>query len=400
MKLRFIPSLAIAAIAMAAATSHFIAPSANGGTHKLSLNDDQIAKIIRHGPWPPASKPDYSNRVSGSALASELGRLLFFDPRLSRNGRVSCASCHDPKLGWTDGRARAVGIARVDRNTQSLFNVRYNRWFGLDGRTDSLWAHSIGPILAETEMGVTPAAAAALIRKDKTLDRLYRATFSRRAAGISPEAVLVDIAKALAAFQETIVSRRTAFDRFRDALVRQDFEAVKDYPAAAQRGAVIFFGRGKCDVCHSGAHFTNGEFDDAGVPYFTGPGRVDPGRHGGIRKLKSSSFNLLGRYNDDPRRANGWATRHVTQSHRTFGQFKVPSLRQLTMTAPYMHNGSLATLEDVVRHYSNINLDRIHSDGVRILKPLNLTDQQVEDLVSFLRTLSVPQSSNQRGSAK
>ena len=237
---------------------------------------------------------------------------------------------------------------------------------------------------------MTAAAAAALIRNDRTLSERYSAVFAGRPSEVAAEAVLVDLAKALAAFQETMISGKTAFDRFRDALAHGDLDAARRYPAAAQRGAALFFGRGKCDLCHTGAGFTNGEFDDAGVPYFTGPGRVDAGRHGGIKALQASPFNLLGRYNDDPARATGWATRQVAQTHRTFGQFKVPSLRQLMSTAPYMHNGSLATLEDVVRHYSNIDLDRIHSDGARILEPLRLSDRQVDDLVAFLRTLSVP----------
>ena len=387
MKQPFVWSLAVAALAVMLVLS----PRPAGASGNLLLDDMQIAKIIRHGPWPPATMPDHSNRVSGSAPAIELGRLLFFDPRLSRNGKISCGSCHDPKLGWTDGKARAGGLERLDRNTQSLFNARYNRWFGWDGKSDSLWAQSIGPIMAKSEMGMTPATVASLIRQDGTLARLYQAAFLRRPGEVPQETVLVDIAKALAAFQETIVSGRTEFDKFRDALAKRDFAAAKQYPAAAQRGAAIFVGRGKCNLCHTGALFTNGEFDDAGVPYFTGPGRVDRGRHGGIRKLKASPFNLLGRYNDAPHRANGWATRHVVQTHRTFGQFKVPSLRQLTVTAPYMHNGSISTLEGVVRHYSNINLDRIHSDGARILEPLNLSDREIKDLVAFLQTLSAPQ---------
>ena len=129
-----------------------------------------------------------------------------------------------------------------------------------------------------------------------------------------------------------------------------------------------------------------------GIPYFIGPGQVDEGRFGGIKKLLKSPFNQLGPHNDAPQKATGWATAHVSQNHRTFGQFRVPSLRQLTQTAPYMHNGSLATLRDVVRHYSNIDLDRIHSDAVPILAPLNLTEQEIDDLVAFLESLSTPEA--------
>ncbi|MEM7428861.1 MAG: cytochrome c peroxidase [Pseudomonadota bacterium] len=366
----------------------FTSPEAAAGN--LLLDDGQIAEVIRHGPWPPAARQDPSNRVSGSAAAIAFGKVLFFDGRLSSNGKIACSSCHDPQRGWTDGLAKAGGLGRLDRNTQSLFNVGANRWFGWAGRNDSLWAHSIGPILDAKEMGMTAEKVADVVRSDRNLSDAYSRTFSREAAGVAPTELLVDVAKALAAFQETIVSDPTAFDRFRDALARGDRAAAGEYPAAAQRGAAIFVGRGNCNLCHLGPRFTNEEFDDAGVPYFTGPGRVDRGRHGGIAKLKSSPFNLLGKYNDAPDRATGWATRHVARNHRTFGQFKVPSLRQLTHTGPYMHDGSLRTIEEVVRHYSTIDLDRIHSDGVQLLRPLGLSEQEVGDLTEFLKSLSTP----------
>ncbi len=362
--------------------------AASASEPELLLSGEEIASVIRHGPWPPEPMTDPSNRVSGNPSAIAFGKKLFFDGRLSANGQISCGSCHDPKLGWTDGKARAGGLARLDRNTQSLFNVGGNRWYGLDGRNDSLWGHSIGPIIDEKEMGMSPAGVASLIRQDEELRTYYSRTFGNSPDSRQPIDLVVDAAKAMAAFQETIVSGRTAFDQFRDALARGDFSAARDYPVSAQRGAALFVGRGKCNLCHLGPRFTNDEFDDAGVPYFTAPGRVDRGRNGGIRKLKASPFNQLGRHNDAPKLATGWATRHVARTHRTFGQFKVPSLRQLTFTAPYMHDGSLATLEDVVQHYSTINLDRIHSDGALILEPLKLSDQERIDLVSFLQTLS------------
>ena len=356
----------------------------------LLLNDDEIAAIVRHGPWPLEQRFDPSNRVSGNDTAIALGERLFFDTRLSANDQIACSTCHDPALGWTDGKARAGGLERLDRNTQSLFNVSGNRWFGLDGRNDSLWAHSIGPILDAREMGATPEKVATTIRDDPELRSLYLEAFGKSPQERDAIDLVVDAAKAMAAFQETIVSGRTSFDDFRDALARGDFEAARDFPVSAQRGAALFVGRGGCNLCHIGARFTNDEFDDAGVPYFTGRGRVDRGRFKGIQDLKASPFNQLGPYNDAPGQAAGWATRQVAQNHRTFGQFKVPSLRQLTHTAPYMHDGSLATLQDVVDHYSNIDLDRIHSDGALILRPLNLSEQETTDLVAFLEALSTP----------
>ena len=199
---------------------------------------------------------------------------------------------------------------------------------------------------------------------------------------------MVNLAKSIAAFQETIVTGRTRFDDFRDALARGDRIAIARYPEAAQRGLQIFIGRGNCAVCHFGPRFTNGEFADIGVPYFAAPGRVDAGRHAGIGIVTKSRFNLLGPYNDDKTRANAVATRHLTLEHRHWGEFKVPSLRNVARTAPYMHAGSHATLGDVIRHYSDLNEDRLDADGEKILKPLKLTTESNADVVAFLETLS------------
>jgi cytochrome c peroxidase len=141
-------------------------------------------------------------------------------------------------------------------------------------------------------------------------------------------------------------------------------------------------------VCHVGPHFTNGEFADVGMKFFVAPGRVDGGRHAGIRKLKASPLNLLGRYNDDAARSTATGTRHVELQHRNFGEFRVPGLRNVARTAPYMHDGSLATLSDVVRHYSELSEERLHADGERILRPLRLAQGEADDLVAFLESLT------------
>ena len=152
--------------------------------------------------------------------------------------------------------------------------------------------------------------------------------------------------------------------------------------------AALFVGKGRCSACHFGPNFTNGEFDAIGVPYFAEKGRVDTGRHGGIAALTANPFNLLGRYNDDPKRAPGLATRHVEQLHRNWGEFRVPSLRNVARTAPYMHNGSLATLAAVVNHYSEVSEERLHGlPGQSLIRPLRLTPQEKADLVEFLETL-------------
>jgi len=124
------------------------------------------------------------------------------------------------------------------------------------------------------------------------------------------------------------------------------------------------------------------------VPFFVAPGRVDAGRAKGLELLKKSEYNLLGRYNDDPARSTATGTRQVEPQHRNFGEWRVPGLRNVARTAPYMHNGSLATLRDVIRHYSGLNEQQLHADGEKILRRLNLSAGEADDLVVFLETLS------------
>jgi cytochrome c peroxidase len=355
-------------------------------TQAAAFTDEQVRAIAAHGPWPPAFAPDPSNRASGSKDAIELGERLFFERRLSANGAMSCSRCHIPERNWTDGEARALGLARVDRNTMSVTNVRVQRWFGWDGANDSLWAQSLRPLLDAREMGVSAAQVAQFVRQDADLACRYRRVFGAMPA--EDEAVMVGVAKALAAFQETLSSGRTAFDELRDALVKGDAAGIAAYPEDAKRGLRLFVGKGSCNVCHVGPAFSNGEFHDTGIPFFIEQGRVDPGRHAGIQKLRASEFNLLGRYNDDARRSTATGTTHVRLEHRNFGEFRTPSLRNLALSAPYMHNGSLETLRDVLDHYSTVSPDRLHADGEAILRALNLTARETDDLVAFLETLS------------
>ena len=357
----------------------------------LEFTPEETRRILRHGPWPPPTRPDPSNRVSGKPAAIAFGRALFFDPRLSLSGAVSCATCHRPDRAFTDGLARSHGHRTADRNAPSLFNQRFNRWFGWDGAQDSLWAQNLRPLLDRREMDVGPGGAARLVRSDRQLSCGYR-----RAFGVTPgtddERVFVDLGKALAAFLETRVTSRTPFDDFRDALAEGDATGRDRYPTAARRGLRLFIGRGNCAFCHFGPAFTNGEFADAGVPHFIEPGRVDPGRHGGIRKLRRSPYTLLGRYNDDAERSTATKTRHVRLRHSNFGEFRVPGLRNVALTAPYMHAGSLETLADVALHYSTLDEERLHAGGERILRRLNLGARERADLVAFLETLTEKES--------
>jgi cytochrome c peroxidase len=368
-----------------------VAPVVPATAEVVGLDPVEIRLVLRHGPWPQPVLRDPSNRVSGDPAAIALGARLFFDARLSANDAVACASCHVPTRAWTDGRARARGLGELDRNTPTVLDAGLGRWFGWDGASDSLWSFAVKPLLHPAEMGASAKHVAGVVRADTTYACLYRAAF-RAPPGGDDQAVLVDAAKALAAYVETLRSGRTPFDEFRDALARGDRAAMARYPAAAQRGLKLFVGKGSCSVCHFGPAFTNGEFHEIGIPFALGPGRVDAGRHEGIKRLRSDPLNLLGKYSDDATRASATRTRHVEATHASFGQFKTPGLRNVALTAPYMHSGRLATLRDVVRHYSELDVDRVHADGEALLRPLRLTAGESDDLVAFLESLTDPRA--------
>jgi cytochrome c peroxidase len=351
------------------------------------FTEDEKALILSQGPWPMATAPDPSNRFSGRADAVAFGRMLFESPALSKDGDRACSTCHMETQGFADGLPRGIGIARVDRNTPGLFNQRLNRWYGWDGKSDNLWAQSIAPMLDARELAVTAEEVKTRVAGDPALAAGYGRVAGAAVAERDAETVMVDVAKMMAAYQETIVSGRTAFDDFRDAVEHGDAAAVARYPAEAQRGLKLFLGRGQCVLCHFGPNFTNAEFHDIGLPHFPEPGRVDPGRYGGVKKLRASRYNLLGPFSDDAGRTTAGFTRHVRLIPRQWGEFRVPSLRNVKLTAPYMHDGSKATLTDVVKHYSEIDEERLHQDGEKLLKPLHLSEREIADLVAFLRTL-------------
>lgn len=349
---------------------------------------DERAAILSHGPWPPPAPQDPSNRHLGDAAAVALGERLFSDRRLSETGDLACADCHRPDAAFADGRPVALAGAPLFRNTPSLLNVARQRWFGWGGANDTLWGASIRPIVNPDEMAAGPARVAAAVAADAASARLYEDAFG--AAPEADEQTLVRVGKALAAYQATLATPPTAFDAFRDALAAGDAAGMARYPEAAKRGLKLFVGRGACAFCHSGPTFSNGEFDDVAVPYFIAPGKVDQGRYGGLKAFRRSPYTAAGPYSDAPDAADAQMTAAVRIQHRDWGAFRIPSLREAARTAPYMHDGSLATLADVVDHYSEIDEDRLHADGSRLLRPLHLSPGEAADLVAFLETLSSP----------
>ena len=297
------------------------------------LSEAEKRAILAHGPWPVPATTDPSNVASGKKAAIELGQRLFFDTRLSGDGRFSCGTCHVPERNWTDNRTRGFAAAEVERNTPTLMNLRLSRSFGWAGTSDTLWGQSIRPMLDARELGSSARHIAKVVRADDQLACRYRKTFGEAPSASDDEAVMVGVAKVLAAFQETFETPPTPFDRFRNALARGEPSTYSD---AARRGLRTFIA--SCASCHSGPNFTDGDFHDNG---FSKVGRPDPGRS---------------------------------------GKFKVPTLRHLMLTAPYGHHGELETLADVVRHYSEV--------GSTEVKPLKLSAAQQTDLVVFLESIS------------
>ena len=184
------------------------------------------------------------------------------------------------------------------------------------------------------------------------------------------------------------MSGRTPFDHFRDALARGDPPSSWSYSEPAQRGLKLFIERGACTTCHSGPNFTGGEFFNTGLSGPAPSGKPDPGRLEGIRRLLQSRFNLTGPHNDDKTGATAARTRQVSVEKVNLGEFKVPSLRNLVLTAPYGRDGRVETIAEVVRHYADVDPVRLRAKDGKPATPLKLTAREQVDLVVFLESLS------------
>ena len=331
-----------------------------------ALLPDEAARIVAHGPWPPPVARDPSNRASGNAAAIGFGRRLFHEPRFSVNGYVACVTCHQTDRAYTDAIARGRGLAPGERNTPTVLNAAFSPHLGWTGNSDSLWMASLRPLLDAHEMASSAARVAHVVRIGDGLACEYRRAFGRSPAGLGDETVMVDVAKALAAFQETLVTGRTTFDDVRDTLAQTPGgEAgpalqTTGYPAAAWRGVLLFVGRAGCARCHAGAHFTDGSL--RAVAAMAVP-PAEPGR-----------YSLHGPFNDAAHSARTGAHAAAlpgVQPPERSGGIKVPGLRNVAVTAPYLHDGSLDTLQQAVRH-----------SGARI------DEAEVDDLVAFLQTLT------------
>jgi cytochrome c peroxidase len=366
MRWRALAGAAVGAMALGAG----LAPALSADSQPLRA--EELASIAALGPWPPPLLRDASNRVSGRAEAAALGEALFHSTRLSTVGGLRCASCHEPWRQFTDGRPHALGAEDGVRNTPSLLNVRLQHWFGWDGANDTLWSQSIRPMLDPREMRADAALVARALRDDGHLERLYALAFGH-APPTDDQAALVDAGKALAAYQETLTSDRTPFDAFRDAIAHGDATAAARYPVEARRGVALFVGRGRCVACHAGPGFSDGEFHRSRIASKLHDGTPDSGRALGLEKLRASPYARHGRFDDDAGAGPRTAPRPAEP-----GAFRTPGLREVSTTAPYMHDGSIANLCEAVEPHAML-------DGP---PAATLTRSERQDLVAFLRTLS------------
>ena len=386
----------------------------------LALTDRERKLVLSLSPIPAFTK-DSTNAADGNPAAVGLGVELFFEKRLSGDGRFACASCHDPNRGWSDGLAVAVANETGTRNTPSLWNVAINRWFFWDGHADSLWSQALKPIESGAEMNGSRLQVAHLIATDEKLRSMYQAAFgpmadlssierfpstggpqandgARQARWWAMEAqdretvtrVFVNVGKAIAAWEATIRSGPTAFDRF-VADVRAGKSQSEAMSQSAQRGLRLFVGKGDCVLCHSGPHFTNLEFHDVRVPPLAPGAARDPGRAMGVERLSQDEFIAAGPYSDDAEGPRAQQLFYLNAEAGLRGHFKTPSLRNVATTAPYMHQGQFKTLREVVRYYSTLEGAAEPGDPAhveKLIRPLQLNDSEIDDLVAFLESLT------------
>jgi cytochrome c peroxidase len=284
----------------------------------------------------PAANPTSPDKV-------ELGRLLYFDPRLSADGTVSCATCHAPAQAFADPRPVSIGVrgGRGTRNSPTVINAAYLDFQFWDGRARSLEQQAAGPITNPVEMANTAANA------ERTLSAIagYAPLFTR--AFGSPGITMDRITQAIAAFERTVLSGNSAYDRYKAG----DERALTD---AQLRGLGVFVKKGQCSQCHTDPLFTDGQFHNIGVGMESAA--PDPGRY------------------------------TVTKNAADRGAFRTPPLREVARTAPYMHDGSMRTLAEVVDFYDRGGTPNPQLDPK--MTPLGLTAQDKRDLIAFLEGLS------------
>ena len=291
----------------------------------------------------PAHFPDFETPLDNELTAERvaLGKMLFYEKAISIDSSISCESCHLQYLAFSDGKEKSIGVEnRVGvRNAPSLINLAYDEFFFRDGGVTSLETQAMSPILNVNEMAHGIHEAADRLAQDDSYQQLAQAAYGREMSAYV-------VVRALAAFQRTLISGHSRFDAY---FYEDD---VSIFSESEKNGKAIFFGKGNCSNCHQGFNLTNFGFENNG---------------------------LYEVYEDKGRS-------RITLLIEDEGKFKVPTLRNVEKTAPYMHDGSLATLEAVVEHYNSGGKNHINQS--EFVKPLGLTEQEKVDLVNFLRTLT------------
>jgi cytochrome c peroxidase len=351
-----------------------------------SLNDDEVKRIARMSPLPPLA-PDATNRAADNAVAAELGHRLFFDARLSPKA-VSCATCHDPAKHFTDGLPLARGIGVTTRNAPTVVDSARRRWVGWDGKFDSLWSQALAPIENSVEMGGTRQRLQEVVREDAELRGLYERVFGPMPATPDDDTA-ANILKAIGAYQRRLLSGPAPIDRFVAALKGEPDGDLAALDVSARRGLVTFVTKGGCYQCHRGPSFSDEEFHALGLVGANGRVPDDPARLAAVDFVQSNPFNAAGRFSDAPDSPKGQMVRGLKRASELFGQFRTPPLRGVARTAPYMHDGRLASLADVVRFYDTLEgAAPIGHHGETLLAPLGLGDAGRVDLEAFLRSLT------------
>ncbi len=320
-----------------------------------------------------------------SAAAADLGRKLFMDRRLSRNNTMSCAMCHVPEQGFTAtelGTSLGLEGRTLRRNAPTLLNVAYVDQLFHDGRSASLESQAWLPLLHPVEMGNDSVAQ--VLEKIRAMpDYAGRFESAFDGAGASEQTVAV----ALASYQRTLVSGNSRFDRWRYGADKGALDARE------QAGFAVFAGKGRCIACHTAgdreALFSDARFHNTGIGWARRHGTAaDPGRHysvqlapGVFTQLQERELaNVSEPLQDDDGRFE------VTHQERDRWAYRTPSLRNVAITAPYMHDGSLATLEAVIEYYQKGGIDNPGRD--ELVQPLQLTEEDKRDLAAFLRSLT------------
>lgn len=361
----------------------------------------------------PALPQDPGNAVADDEAAAELGHRLFFDARMSSNGEVSCATCHQPQRMFTDGLPLAIGNGIGTRNTPSLVGLAYSPWFYWDGRKDSLWAQALAPIEASHEQNFSRIEVVRLLAGDENYKAQYEALFGplidmdELPAAASPlgtpaqqeqwlalsdatqtalSRIFGNVGKALAAYERKLLPGASRFDAYAQSL-EPDAGAS---PSSVLNGTEIaglrlFLDKAQCVNCHNGPLFTNHEFHNTGI--LSAPGQLPSmGRYDGVRTARLDPFNCLGEFSD-ALTEQCVELRFARDANDLVGAHKTPTLRNISVTAPYMHSGQIASLREVLEHYNAAPVSMLsHNEA----KPLDLRTVELRQLEAFLLTLTAP----------